>query len=124
VPRQIKVNSIFTDYRIQSNAANEITLALSSEALLSALKSASSTASSSSSSYETEEVTVKLGKKNDQAVLTFEINGLTRVGRSVRVAHDVKIEVMRPCDAERLKEPMCPEPDVRLAITTSWCFLG
>lgn len=109
---QIKVDSLFTNYRIQSNASNEITLALSAEALLTALKSATSSSSSGSSAYETEEVVMKLAKKNDHAVLTFEINGLTRVGRRVRVAHDVKIEVMRPADVARLSEPLCPEPDV------------
>lgn len=107
--RQIKVDSIFTSYRIQSNANNEITVSLSSEALLATLKSASSSASSS---YETDEVVMKLAKKNDQAVLSFEINGLTRLGKKVRVAHDVKIEVMKPGDVARLSEPLCPEPDV------------
>lgn len=113
--RQIKVDSIFTSYRIQSNASNEITLSLSSEALLAALRSASSSTSTSnsSSSYETEEVVMKLAKKNDHAVLSFEISGMTRVGRKVRVAHDVKIEVMKPGDVARLAEPLCPEPDVR-----------
>ncbi|KAG5352392.1 hypothetical protein C0989_002583 [Termitomyces sp. Mn162] len=106
---QIKVDALFTGYRIQSNADNEITIAINSEALLAALKSA---ASSSTSAYETEEVIVKLAKKNAQAVLTFEINGLTRVGRKVRVSHDVKIEVMRPTDVAKMNEPMCPEPDV------------
>lgn len=109
--RQIKIDSIFTQYRIQSNASNEITLSLSSEALLAALRSASSSAASSSS-YETEDVVMKLAKKHDQAVLSFEISGSTRVGRKVRVAHDVKIEVMKPLDVARLAEPLCPEPDV------------
>jgi len=59
---------------------------------------------------------MKLAKKNGQAVLSFEINGLTRVGQKVRVAHDVKIEVMRPADVERLSEPLCPEPDVRFTV--------
>lgn len=108
-PRQIKVESIFTAYRIQSNANNQITLSLSSEALLAALRSASSSASSS---YETEEVIMKLAKKNDHAVLSFEISGMTRLGRKVSVSHDVKIEVMKPTDVERLSEPLCPEPDV------------
>ena len=108
--RQIKIESIFTAYRIQSNANNQITLSLSSEALLAALRSASSPASSS---YETEEVIMKLAKKNDQAVLSFEISGMTRLGRRVSVSHDVRIEVMRPTDVERLSEPLCPEPDVR-----------
>ena len=110
--RQIKVESIFTSYRIQSNASNEITMSLSAEALLAALRSASSSASSSS--YETEEVVMKLAKKNDQAALSFEISGTTKLGRKMRVAHDVKIEVMKPGDVARLAEPLCPEPDVRL----------
>ncbi|KAF9457489.1 checkpoint protein Hus1/Mec3 [Collybia nuda] len=110
---QIKVDSLFVGYRIQSNAANEITMALSSEALLAALKSASP---STSSTYETEEVVMKLAKKNGQAVLTLEINSLTRVGRKVRVSHDVKIEVMRPNDVARLSEPLCPEPDLHILL--------
>jgi hypothetical protein len=109
---QIKIDSIFTSYRIQSNASNEITMSLSAEALLAALRSASSSASSGSS-YETEEVVMKLAKKKDQAALSFEISGTTKVGRKVRVAHDVKIEVMKPGDVARLAEPLCPEPDVR-----------
>ncbi|KAJ7107078.1 checkpoint protein Hus1/Mec3 [Mycena epipterygia] len=111
---QIKVDSLFTSYRIQSNASNVITMALSSEALLATLKSASS--SSGASSYEAEEIVMKLAKKNDQAVLSFEISGMTRQGRKVRVAHDVKIEVMKPADVANLKEPMCPEPDVHIIL--------
>ncbi|KAJ7935624.1 Hus1-like protein-domain-containing protein [Mycena leptocephala] len=110
---QIKVDSLFTSYRIQSNASNVITMALSSEALLATLKSAST---SSKSAYETEEIVMKLAKKNDQAVLSFEISGMTRQGRKVRVAHDVKIEVMKPADVANLKEPMCPEPDVHIIL--------
>lgn len=86
-------------------------MALSSEALLGALKSASSS-SSSSASFETEDFVMKLAKKNDHAVLSFEISGLTRVGKKLRVTHDVKIEVMKPTDVARLSEPLCPEPDV------------
>ncbi|KAF7346309.1 Checkpoint protein [Mycena sanguinolenta] len=110
---QIKVDSLFTSYRIQSNASNVITMALSSEALLATLKSAST---SSKSAYETEEIVMKLAKKNDQAVLSFEISGVTRQGRKVRVAHDVKIEVMKPTQVAELKEPMCPEPDVHIIL--------
>jgi HUS1 checkpoint protein len=57
---------------------------------------------------------MKLAKKNDQALLSFEISGQTRVGHRLRVAHDVKIEVMRPADVDKLREPLCPEPDVSL----------
>ena len=56
---------------------------------------------------------MKLAKKNDQAVLSFEMFGVSRSGRKVRVAHDVRIDVMRPTEVEKLHEPLCPEPDVR-----------
>ncbi|KAJ7149887.1 checkpoint protein Hus1/Mec3 [Mycena crocata] len=110
---QIKVDSLFTSYRIQSNASNVITMGLSSEALLATLRSADN---SSKSASEAQEIVMKLAKKNDQAVLSFEISGMTRQGRMVRVAHDVKIDVMKPADVANLKEPMCPEPDVHIIL--------
>ncbi|KAF9522845.1 checkpoint protein Hus1/Mec3 [Crepidotus variabilis] len=112
---QVKIDSIFTNYRIQSNADNQITVLLASEALLGALKSAASS-SANSSTFDSDDVVVKLAKKSDQAVLTFEISGQTRVGHKMRVSHDVKIEVMRPADVEKLKEPLCPEPDVHILL--------
>lgn len=108
---QIKVESIFADYRIQSNADNEITLAISSEALLGALRSASAS-STSSTAYQAEEIVMKLAKKNDRAVLKFEIIGTTSVGRRVKVTHDVLVDVLKPHEVARLIEPLCPEPDV------------
>lgn len=60
--RQIKVSSLFTEYRIQSNNNNEITISLSAEALLAALRSAAgpSTAQNSSNTLASEsEVTMK-----------------------------------------------------------------
>jgi hypothetical protein len=57
---------------------------------------------------------MKLAKKNNVPVLSFEIFGTTNLGRRVKVAHDVRIEVMKPADAAMLTEPRCPEPDVRL----------
>jgi hypothetical protein len=102
---------LFNNYRIQSNANNEITVTLNSEALLGALKSAS-TSAASGSSFNTEEIVVKLAKKSDHALLTFEIHGQTRTGNKMRVAHDVKIQVMKPADVAKLSEPLCPEPDV------------
>ncbi|KAF8992380.1 checkpoint protein Hus1/Mec3 [Cyathus striatus] len=110
--KQIKVDSLFTNYHIQSNSNNEITMAIFSEPLLATLKSASA----SNSAIETEEVIMKLAKKNDHAMLSFEISGITRSGRKVRVAHDVKIEVMKPTDVARLSEPLCPEPDVHILL--------
>ena len=118
---QIKVDALFTNYRIQSNSNNEITVGLTTEALLGALKSAAAS-SSSTPSFDTDEVVMKLAKKTDQALLSFEISGQTRVGHRLRVAHDVKIEVMRPADVEKLKEPLCPEPDVRYYLQCFFCL--
>ena len=53
-----------TNYRIQSNANDEIRMVLPSEALLGALKSASS--SPPTSSFETEEVVMRLAKKTSK----------------------------------------------------------
>ena len=100
---------MFTDYRIQSNSNNEITVLISPEALLLALRSAWNPASLDS----TPETVMKLAKKNDHAVLSFDICGSMSSGRMVRVGHDVRIEVMKPSDVKKLTEPMCPEPDVR-----------
>ncbi|KAL1674543.1 checkpoint protein Hus1/Mec3 [Schizophyllum commune] len=105
---QIKVDVIFTSYRIQSNANNEITMALASDALLATLRSCTT--------HESDDITVKLAKKNEQAVLSFEISGFSRVGQRVRVAHDVRIDVMKPADVERLGEPMCPDPDANILL--------
>ena len=49
-----------------------------------------------------------LAKKNDQAVLSFEISGMTRLGRKVSVSLDVKFEVMKPTDLERLLDVRLP----------------
>lgn len=118
----VKVDSIFTNYRIQSNANNQITVALSTEALLSSLRSSSASASSTAAAssilpaYDADELVMKLAKKNDQAVLSFEMFGVSRSGRKVRVTHDVRIEVMRPAEVDKLREPLCPEPDVHILL--------
>ncbi|TFY83330.1 hypothetical protein EWM64_g682 [Hericium alpestre] len=106
---QIRVVSLFTDYRIQSNANNEISLALATDALSQALRSAAAHSGA-------EEIVMKLAKKRDVAVLSFEIFGASRMGRRVKVAHDVRIEVLKPADVARLKEPLCPEPDIHILL--------
>lgn len=86
-------------------------MAISSEALLAALRSASAS-STSSTAYQAEDIIMKLAKKNDRAVLKFEIIGTTSVGRRVKVSHDVLVDVMKPHEVAKLAEPLCPEPDV------------
>jgi HUS1 checkpoint protein len=120
---QVKVSTLFTDYRIQSNANNEISLLLSSDALLAALKAVAgafgtgtTSGVGSSSGFEANDVVMKLAKKNDMAVLTFEVSLQSRGGRDATVSHDVRIEVQKPADIEKMKEPLCPEPDVRIPV--------
>ncbi|THH31214.1 hypothetical protein EUX98_g2979 [Antrodiella citrinella] len=111
---QIKIEAIFTDYRIQSNANNQITVTVSSEALSAALRSAAAPATGGGASEA--DTVMKLAKKNDQAVMTFEILSTSRAGKRVRIEHDVRIDIMRPEDVDKLQEPMCPEPDVHILL--------
>lgn len=106
-PRKIRVDALFIDYRILSHSNNEITLNLHTDALSAALRSASAEHTAAN------EVVMKLAKKNNIPVLSFEIFGTTHMGRRVKVAHDVRIEVMKSADVALLTEPRCPEPDVR-----------
>ena len=80
---------------------------LPTDALSAALRSASAEHTGAN------EVVMKLAKKNNIPVLSFEIFGTTHMGRRVKVAHDVRIEVMKSADVALLTEPRCPEPDVR-----------
>ncbi|KAH9070811.1 cell cycle checkpoint [Lactarius deliciosus] len=83
---------------------------LPTDALSTALRSASAEHTG------TNEVVMKLAKKKNVPVLSFEIFGTTQMGRRVKVAHDVRIEVMKPADVALLTEPRCPEPDVQIML--------
>lgn len=98
-------------------------MALSPTALSAALRSAIPNSSSNTSGISAEEIIMKLAKKHDAAVLSFEILGASRMGRRVRVEHDVRIEVLKPGEVARLKEPLCPMPDVSRfsAVTSEFC---
>ncbi|KAI0311324.1 checkpoint protein Hus1/Mec3, partial [Amylostereum chailletii] len=89
---QIRVVALFSDYRVQSNSNNEISIALSTDALSQVLRSAAA------QNAGAEDIVMKLAKKNDSPVLSFEIHGATRMGRKVKVAHDVRIDIIKPAD--------------------------
>ncbi|KAI0652749.1 cell cycle checkpoint [Trametes meyenii] len=115
----IKVSSLFTEYRIQSNSNNEITISVSSDALLAALRSAagpSSAQNGSASLASDTHVIMKLAKKGEKSVLNFEITGVTAMGRGITIVQQVVVDVLRHAEVERLKEPMCPEPDVHILL--------
>ncbi len=60
---------------------------------------------------------MKLVKKNDQTVLSFEIAGLSRAGRRMRVTRGVRIDV---AELQKLEELRVPEPDVRGVYARLW----
>ncbi|CAE6475074.1 unnamed protein product [Rhizoctonia solani] len=103
---KIPVDSMFSDYRIQSNANNMISLEVSTEPLSQALRSASAA----------QDVIVKLAKKNDQPVFSFEAQTESRQGKKMLVTHDVRITVMKTVEIEQVKEPLCPPPDLHIIL--------
>ncbi len=121
--RNVVSADLISDYRIQSNSNNEIAVILATAPLLHVLKSAAQSLNNNSNSGESQ-VTVKLTKKNEHACLSFEISlqsatsgkgSKANGGKgtpAVKISHDVKIAVMKVAEAEQLKEPLCPEPDV------------
>lgn len=60
--------------------------------------------------HDFDEIVMKLAKKNDQAVMSFEIFGTTRTGKRVRVGHDVKV-CMVPVSAVRSELLHCVDRD-------------
>ncbi|CUA70886.1 Checkpoint protein hus1 [Schizosaccharomyces pombe 972h-] [Rhizoctonia solani] len=103
---KIPVDSMFSDYRIQSNANNMISLEVSTEPLSQGLRSASAA----------QDVIVKLAKKNDQPVFSFEAQTESRQGKKMLVTHDVRITVMKAVEIEQIKEPLCPPPDLHIIL--------
>ncbi|EJF64406.1 cell cycle checkpoint [Dichomitus squalens LYAD-421 SS1] len=114
----IKVSSLFTEYRVQSNSNNEITISVFTESLLSALHSAAASSSKTSSFLASDsEVIMKLAKNPEKkSVLSFEIKGTTSMGSNALIHKQLLIDVLRHADVDRLKEPLCPEPDVHILL--------
>ena len=79
----------------------------------SSLSSNTSGGASSSLGIAYADVTMKLAKKEGRAVLSFEVVAQSRLMNRVVVEHDVPVTVLKPAEIAKLKEPMCPEPDVR-----------
>lgn len=130
------MESLFTEYRIQSHSNNEITIEVPTDGLLVALRSAAASTSGQGSStvfasaetqvtmkcvivicivcVQESDTTARLAKNQDRkSVLSFEISSTNSMGRTMTVVQQLLVDVARHAYIERLKEPMCPEPDVR-----------
>lgn len=103
---QMQVDSIFTDYRIESNFQNHINLEVSPDTLLKALRSANNAYS----------VILRLAKRNKDPLLSFSISAQSHTGAKLEVVQDVLIKVLKPAEMSRIVEPLCPEPDVHIIL--------
>ncbi|KAH9940824.1 cell cycle checkpoint [Epithele typhae] len=115
----IKASSLFTDYRVQSNSSNEIVITLSSEALLAALRSAAGPGQESKNLFSGRDtkVVMKLAKNRDrESVLALDITSTNALGKTMTIVQQLVIDVAKHAEIERLREPMCPEPDVHILL--------
>ncbi|KAH8081492.1 checkpoint protein Hus1/Mec3 [Filobasidium floriforme] len=107
---QVKVVTLFDEYRIESRGNNEIYLEIGLEPLSKALRSAEMVGTTGRDS----EAGVKLSKKNDKAVLVFDIVGQGNGPTPISITHDVTCLVLNPSRVAQLKEPLCPQPDIHV----------
>lgn len=101
---QISVESFFRDYRVESNFNNQINFEISTDTLLQALRSSSNAV----------DVMIRLAKRDKDPLLSFSIANATHSGSRLEIVQDVLIKVMRPAESMRIKEPLCPDPDVHI----------
>ncbi|EPQ28001.1 uncharacterized protein PFL1_04328 [Pseudozyma flocculosa PF-1] len=103
---QMTVDSLFEDYRIESNFQNQINLEVSPDTLLRALRSANNAYS----------VTLRLAKRNKDPLLSFAISAQSHTGSNIEIVQDVLIKVLKPTEFSKIKEPLCPAPDVHIVL--------
>ncbi|GFZ44818.1 hypothetical protein JCM24511_02544 [Saitozyma sp. JCM 24511] len=119
---QVKVSTLFTEYRIESHSDNEIWLEVHLDPLLKVLRSADSSVGSindtgrNATSLTEADVSLKLNKKGDQPVWAFEIRGRSPNGRPMTIMHDINVRVLGPRRQGELNEPLCPPPDIHLVL--------
>lgn len=101
---QLKVSSFFGEYRVESNFNNQINFEVATDMLLRALKSASNAV----------DVLMRLAKRGKDPLLSFAIANASHSGSRLEIVQDVLIQVYRPAESMRIKEPLCPEPDVHI----------
>ena len=90
------MDRLFRNHPTFSHSNNKIILNLPTDALCIVLRSASAERTGAN------EVVSKLTEKNKVPVPSFEIFSITDIGRCVKVAHDVRIDVIKPGDVALL----------------------
>lgn len=101
---QLKVSSFFKEYRVESNFNNQINFEIATDMLLVALRS----------SQNAVDVMVRLAKRDKDPLLSFAIANASHSGSKLEIVQDVLIKILRPAESLRIKEPLCPDPDVHI----------
>lgn len=95
--------SLFSEYRVESNKNNEITLEVATEALARVFRSASGAL----------EIVLRLGKRHGEPLLSLAIAMTSHSGSRLDVTQEILIRILRTSELDLIAEPMCPTPDVR-----------
>ncbi|KAK0558771.1 Checkpoint protein hus1 [Tilletia horrida] len=103
---KLSTNAFFEDFRIESNNNNQIFIEIATETLLKALRSG----------LNAMDITIRLAKKNKTPLLSFNIVNASHNGAKLVVVQDVLIRILKPTEMERIKEPLCPAPDVHITL--------
>ncbi|KAK0546428.1 Checkpoint protein hus1 [Tilletia horrida] len=96
-------DQFFAEFRIESNNKNKIYIEVATETLLKAFRSG----------LNAVQVTMRLAKRNQIPMLSLHITNASHMGGRLVVVQDVLIRILKPAEMERIKEPLCPAPDVR-----------
>ncbi|WWD06059.1 hypothetical protein V865_004144 [Kwoniella europaea PYCC6329] len=118
---QVKVSTLFDAYKIESNADNEIWVELHLDSLLKILRSADSSVGSINESRSTaalteSDVTLKLNKKGQQPIWSFEIRGYTAQRKPMSITHEIPVKILSARRQAGLNEPLCPQPDIHVVL--------
>ncbi|AGV14263.1 HUS1 checkpoint protein, variant [Cryptococcus neoformans var. grubii H99] len=119
---QVKVSTLFEDYRIESNSNNEIWVEVNLDSLVKVLRSADNSVGGinenmrNSAALSQAEVTLKLNKKQNQPIWAFDIKGYTASRKSMIITHEINVKILSSRRQEDLKEPLCPRPDIHVVL--------
>lgn len=141
-------DALFKDFRIESNFNNQINLEIASDSLLKALRSAQNAVDVTMrlakrnkdpllsfmivnavgvlASHEEKFTSVAQRCSCSSLDLTSDFRPFplkSRSGARLEIVQDVLIKVLKPAEIERIKEPLCPEPDVSSTVSRRYSHL-